>query len=46
MGQMAFCCQGLTLGAPSSRNALSLLVGARFKKFGFFLNKPRIFVPP
>jgi hypothetical protein len=31
------------LGALSSRSALSVLVGALFKKFGLFLNKPRIF---
>jgi hypothetical protein len=37
-GQMAVCCQNLTLGALSSRSALSLLVGVLFKKFGFFLN--------
>jgi hypothetical protein len=40
---MAFCCQNLTLGALSSRSALSLLVGALFKNFGFFLNTPCIF---
>jgi hypothetical protein len=31
-----------TLGALSSRNALSVLVGAPFKNFGLFLNTPRI----
>jgi hypothetical protein len=36
MGQMADCCQNLALGAFSSRNALSMLVGALFKKFGLF----------
>jgi len=41
-GQMTVCCQHLTLGALSSRNALSVLVGALFKKFGLFLNTPRI----
>jgi hypothetical protein len=41
-GQMAVCCQNLTLGELSSRNALSLLVGALFEKFGLFLNKPRM----
>jgi hypothetical protein len=35
-------CQNLTLGALSSRSALSVLVGALFKKFGLFLNMPRI----
>ena len=40
-GQMAVCCQNLTLGALSSRSALSLLIGALFKKFGLFLNTPR-----
>jgi hypothetical protein len=39
---MAVCCQNLTLGALSSRSALSGLVGALFKKFGLFLNKPCI----
>jgi hypothetical protein len=34
---MAVCCQNLTLGALSSRSALSVLVGAQFKKFGLFL---------
>jgi hypothetical protein len=42
MGQMAVCCQNLTLGALSSRGALSVLVGALFKKIGFFLNMPRV----
>jgi len=41
-GQMAVCCQNLTLGALSSRSALSMLVGALFKKFDLFLNRPRI----
>jgi hypothetical protein len=40
-GQMAVCCQNLTLGALSSHSALSVLVGALFKKFGLFLNTPR-----
>jgi len=35
---MAVCCQTLTLCALSSRSALSVLVGALFKKFGIFLN--------
>jgi hypothetical protein len=39
---MAVCCQNLTLGAPSSRSALSVLVGALFKKFGTFLSTPRM----
>jgi hypothetical protein len=38
MGQMAVCCQNLTLGALSSRSALSMLVGKLFKKFGLSLN--------
>jgi hypothetical protein len=42
-GQMAICCQNLPLGALSSRNAPSVLVGALFKKFGLFLNTPRMF---
>jgi hypothetical protein len=40
-GLLAVCCQNLTPGAVSSRSALSLLVGALFKRFGFFLNTPR-----
>jgi len=39
---MTFCYKNLTLGVLSSRTALSLLVGALFKKFGLFLNTPRI----
>jgi hypothetical protein len=39
---MAVCSQNLTLGALSSRNALSVLVGALFEKFGLFLNTPCI----
>jgi hypothetical protein len=39
MGQMAVHCQNLTLGALSSRSALSVLVGALFKKFNLFLNR-------
>jgi len=34
---MAGCCQNLTLGALGSRNVLSVLVGALFKKFGLFI---------
>jgi hypothetical protein len=41
-GQMAVCCQNLTLGALSSCSALSVLVSAPFKKFDLFLNTPRI----
>jgi hypothetical protein len=37
---MAVCCQNLTLGALSSRSALSFLFGALFKKFVLFLNTP------
>jgi hypothetical protein len=33
---MAPCCQNLTLGVLSRRNALSVLVGALFKKLGPF----------
>ena len=40
-GQMAVCCQNLTLGALSSRSTLSVLIGALYKKFGLFLNKSR-----
>jgi hypothetical protein len=39
-GQMAVCCQNLTLDALSSRSVLSLLGGILFKKFGLFLNVP------
>jgi len=41
-GQKTVCGQNLTLGALSSCSALSVLVGALFKKFYLFLNKPRI----
>ena len=41
-GQMAPCYQNLTLLALSRRGALSMLVGALFKKFSLFLNTPRI----
>jgi hypothetical protein len=37
---MKVCCQNLTLGALSSPSALSVLVGAVFKKFDLFLNTP------
>jgi hypothetical protein len=36
---MAVCCKNLTLGALNSHSALSMLVGALFKKFDLFLNK-------
>jgi hypothetical protein len=39
-GQMAVCCQNLPLGVLSSRSALSVLVGALFKKFCTFLDTP------
>jgi hypothetical protein len=38
-GQMTVCCLNLTLGVLSSRSALSVLVGALFKKLGPFLNR-------
>jgi hypothetical protein len=41
-GQMAVCCHNLTLGALSSCSALSMLVGALFKKARLFFNNPRI----
>jgi hypothetical protein len=44
MGQMAVCRPNLTLDALSSRSAFSMVVGALFKKFGFFLNTPCIVV--
>jgi hypothetical protein len=37
-GQMAVCCQNLTLGVPSRHSALAVLVGALFKMFGLFFN--------
>jgi len=42
MGQMAICCQNLTLGALSSRSAFSVLVRTLFKKVSLFLNTPCI----
>jgi len=39
---MAVCCENLTLGVLSSRSTLYVLVGTLFKKFGLFLNTPRI----
>jgi hypothetical protein len=41
---MAVCCQSLTLGALSSRSALSMLVGALFKKSDLFLNTHYIYI--
>jgi hypothetical protein len=35
-GQMAVCCENLTLGVLSSRSSLSMLVGVLFKKFCLF----------
>jgi len=43
-GEMAVCCQNLTIGALCNHSELSVLVGALFKKFGPFLNMPRITV--
>jgi uncharacterized integral membrane protein len=43
-GQMAVCCQNLPLGTLSNGSALSVLVGALFKKLGLFLNTPRIVI--
>jgi hypothetical protein len=40
--QMEVCFQNLPLGVLGSRSAPSVLVGALFKKFGLFLNTPRI----
>jgi len=40
---MAVCCQDLTLGAVSSRSALSMLVGTLFKKFGLFFEHASYF---
>jgi hypothetical protein len=37
MGQMAVCCQNLTLGVLSSCSVLSVLVGLLLKKFGLFI---------
>jgi len=39
-GQMAVCCQNVTLGVLSSRSVLSVLVGTLSKKFGLSLNTP------
>jgi hypothetical protein len=36
--QMEICCQNLTLDALSSHSALSVLVGALFKKFSLFIS--------
>jgi hypothetical protein len=41
-GQMAVCCQNLTLGVLNSRSALYVLVGVLFEKFRLFLNTPRV----
>jgi hypothetical protein len=41
-GQMAVCCQNLTLGGLSSCRALSVLVGVLFEKFDPFLNMPPV----
>jgi hypothetical protein len=41
MGQMAVCCQNLTLCALGSCGMLFVLVDALFKKFGLFLNTLR-----
>jgi hypothetical protein len=43
-GQMAVCCQNLMIGALSSHSALCVLVGLLFKKFGLFLNNPRMYI--
>jgi len=42
--QMVVCCQNPTLGALCSRCALSVLVGALFKKIGLFVNTPCILI--
>ena len=42
-GQMAVCCENLTLGVLSRCSVLSMLVGALFKKFSLFLNMSYIF---
>jgi hypothetical protein len=39
-GQTAVCYRNLTLVSLSSRSALSVLVGALFKKFGLFFEHP------
>jgi hypothetical protein len=41
---MVVCCQNLTIGALSSRSALSVLAGALFKKFRLFSNTLCIFL--
>ena len=40
-GQMAVCCQNLTLSALSNRSTLPVLVGVLFKTFSLFLNTHR-----
>jgi hypothetical protein len=40
---MAVCCQNLMLDPPSSHSALSVLVGALFKKLDFFKHALYIF---
>jgi len=40
--QMTVCCQNLMLGALNSHSTHSVLVSTLFKKFGLFLNAPRI----
>jgi hypothetical protein len=42
MGQMAVCCQNLPLSVLSSRSALSMLVGALFKKVCLFFEQAEI----
>ena len=46
MGQMAVSSQNVMLVVLSSHSMLSVLVGALFKKFGLFLNTPRILYIP
>jgi hypothetical protein len=38
MVKIAVCCQNMPVGALINRSAISMLVGALFKKFGLFLN--------
>jgi hypothetical protein len=44
MGKMTVCYNILMLYALSSRSMLSVLVGVLVKKFGLFLNTPRLLV--
>jgi hypothetical protein len=44
-GQKAVCCQNRTLDALGSRSALSMMVGAQFKKFSLFFKRALFIIP-